>query len=151
MLSVGAVAAAAVSAKVTGEPSTFCAAAMVMSVPALVPSVRRAADRPSAPVVSTAGTTEPPPDADQWTTTPATGSSIGSLARTTSDSGSTAPTGAVCPWPPMAASVADPEELGPVSPPHVTDPAASAASSACRGTRQAPAGPQPEGPGQSRA
>ncbi len=85
----------AVELNVTGEPSSPDAVATVDCSPAVAPRVLRTAERPSAPVATVVALTAPPPVTVQVTVTPATGLSLASVARTTSESGSAVPAVAV--------------------------------------------------------
>jgi hypothetical protein len=85
----------AVAVKTTGEPGTPEAEATVLCSPAVGPSVRRIPARPSTPVPTAGAVTLPPLSAVQETPKPSTGLPAASVARTTSDSASVVPTGAV--------------------------------------------------------
>jgi hypothetical protein len=87
--------------KVTAAFATDAVVARAVCVPAVSPSVQRAAARPSASVVTVVGLTAPDgSDADQRTETPDTPRPNGSRTRTTSESRAEAgPFDTICPSP----------------------------------------------------
>src|SRR5215203_2731213 len=83
----------------TGEPTRPSALASVVCGPAVAPSVRVTAVRPSGPVTVDIPLTVPAPVGVHVTEMPEIGLPKPSVTTTTNDSGRVVLTGAVCSWP----------------------------------------------------